>query len=106
MGAPPNRIDFVNIQMIPPMVHYKSKKTDWIPWKIEDLFLLPLIRVQVAVSVMVLQVTLTAWAMEALLEAMAMLIKLLLSGMLLRARMRKVLSHIHTLIDLFKEKQL
>jgi hypothetical protein len=74
--------------MIPPMVHYKSKKTDWIPWKIEDLFLLPLIRVQVAVSVMVLQVTLTAW------------------GMLLRARMRKVLSHIHTLIDLFKEKQL
>jgi hypothetical protein len=88
MGAPPNRIDFVNIQMIPPMVHYKSKKTDWIPWKIEDLFLLPLIRVQVAVSVMVLQVTLTAW------------------GMLLRARMRKVLSHIHTLIDLFKEKQL
>jgi hypothetical protein len=55
---------------------------------------------------MVLQVTLTAWAMEALLEAMAMLIKLLLSGMLLRARMRKVLSHIHTLTDLFKEKQL
>jgi hypothetical protein len=94
--------------MIPPMVHYKSKKTDWIPWKIEDLFLLPLIRVQVAVSVMVLQVTLTAWAMEALLEAMAMSmsIKLLLSGMLPRARMRKVLSHIHTLIDLFKEKQL
>jgi hypothetical protein len=45
--------------------------------------------------------------MEVLLEATAMLIKLLLSVLLLRARMKKVFSHIiQTLIDLFKEKQL